>query len=1082
MLLLLLLLSLVGALTSAQTITFVDCTSQPMTDSCNALSTTNAISCPSDSDCVACLFQCAIVPTQPPSGTECADSDCIQGICGGYSVYLNSTYGSCNGIYSDEYCEYCGACLGQFDRGSGFGSGEELCNSSYASLLCRLLPYDFGLCVITYGYQTCLQCAGTKNEVSIQQVCPALSVNNITSEEMDLICAASSMCTSDCDSSEFDCVYCNYIQDNNLCSVTTMPSLNCDIQIALACRFLDSQMNPTCEYHESTCEECGDYSQCDALTLNEFSLELIGVLCNNEIAEGCNELVTDSDCYTTNLPRKCDYCSITNPICMYDNQVATCNATVSTLMECYTDVSFLPCRLLYDSEYCTVCESALESCGIDQIDTSFPTELCYDDEFVGTCNLISAISPSICNDTISPIGCQFCQAVSNLCSASTNNLESAADFICSVNVSNICSMIVSDNGTCYSTASENECNVCRANLYFCPRDDGISSSGEEDGCESINGVYCRLIAGNLTECIGKYNVVVCTQCRPAVQHCGSLLLSELSDNQTDILCQDKENCQPLAINSNLCDFDLYEASCEFCADILQSLCPLTNNTGALCTSNTAEQCLTSYSYHPCYATLPPASCLYCETVVEVCPQIGFNLSFVPDAVCDDSMHVAVCDGIAYDSLCSSIYGEDACEYCNNVIRKCGSLPQNESISEILEQACNDLAQCQEIIVNTNDTTCENTYTLLDCAYCKFLYYSDCNGGSGRASSGTSGDGGGSGSGASGSGEPSNCSLEFNFYCNIILEDPQCNETYGTDCETCQGYVIQCPDYDESGNFSFCSSIFNIIICSQIPAGPACDSIDQSSLCAYCNFYTGNCTAEICSNEEFVQSCREILTQGSTPNFNSGSPASQQCLPCSIVFQICPNVFEPVTVSPSFSSSLPSLFSSASAKSIDLSTALLTLSSSVSESTFMTVINTFPISSTYSSFPVSSTSSSFESSFTFTSTASLESSIVTSSLIETTFITSSIMESSLLTSIMESSFKFSSITSSLMKASSIVESSTTTNIQTTSRMSTTNSDTSTTRTTTTTIQPTETPTFPVSYNYIYCMKRLWCNLRIVYMIT
>ena len=1072
MLLLLVVLPLMWALTSAQTLSF-NCTDQAMTDVCNALNA-NAISCQSDAECLACLYddQCTIVPTSPPPGTECANSDCIRGFCGGYSLYLNSSiYGySCNDIYSEEYCNYCGACLWQLDYGSGFRSvDEESCNTNYAYLLCRLLPYHFGQCLITYGYHVCLQCAGVYGELSIQQVCPALSVNDITSEETDFICAATYVCSNlapDCDD-EFNCTYCDYIQDNGLCSVTTMPPINCNLQIALACRLLESQLqqaDTTCQYHNSTCEDCTKYSQCDPLAINEITLEERGILCNNDLAIDCKELVMDSDCYATNLPTTCDFCSITDPICVYnDPELLPCNASLSIQMECYINITFLPCRLLYDSDYCSNCERSLLNCNIGQLNTSFPQELCSDDEFVGTCNLISAISPSVCNDTISPRGCQFCQFVSDMfCQdSSPYNLESGADFICSDKVLSICNTIVSDDGMCYSDASDNECNVCRARLYFCPEDDGISGSYSGDGCESFDGVYCRVIAANLTDCLGKYNVAACTQCRPAVLFCGPLLVSDLSNDQVDTLCQQNENCQPLLMGSNLCNFDEYRVSCDICNEILQPLCPITNDTDTFCTSYIAEQCLTSYSYYPCYTLLPYASCKYCEAVVDICPQIGFNSSFVPDAVCADSVHMAVCDGITNDPSCSTIYGEDACEYCSNVIGKCGSIPLNVSINETLQLACRSLPQCQDIIANINESTCMNTYTPCDCTFCKFLNYSDCNSSeSGKGPSSGFDIGSGDVGSGGGSGQSSECVNETNFYCRSIIEDPQCNETYDADCETCRGYVILCSDY-EIDNFSYCSSIYNFILCSTLPAGPACD--DSSNLCAYCNFYTGNCASEICSNKELIQPCTGILANGSSPNFTE---SSEECFLCSLIFHICPYVYESVTVSQSFSENLVSSTDYA----FTSSNSIFEPYSSVSESSYSFMTQGFESTFASSTLDLAITSYSLKPSLTI---ASLQSSIVVSSLTESSVVNTFDLESSLFTessSFTESSFmSFSSSTSSTMKSFSMLSSlqSKTTSIKFKTTLSTTTTTyvTSTsieTSRTTTVIRPTETPTLPVSY--------------------
>ena len=863
----------------AQTLTF-SCATGDQTSQCNALNA-NAVSCQDDDACILCYNQCTLVPTPPPAGTECANISCIQGLCGGYALYQNvSEYNiSCNDVYSDEYCEYCGACLGQFGENNASGNGtdsgglDSVCDSDYVHLFCRLLPYGFLECGSAYGFNACMKCTSLdNNEDDIQQLCPALALDDATPEQLDLFCASMDICEGlargpDCVNTdqEFDCKYCDYIDENmdkGLC-VTEAPPIDCNSQNALACRLINGY-NLTCEqqlYHPDTCLGCDQFSGCDAISIGAIEANQTEILCNGGLASNCSSVLFSSNCTFEFSAQVCDYCKLTNPICLYMNSngsMTECNFSSNAILSCLINVTYFPCRAFYDSDYCSDCETVLNMCNADA-GSGFPAELCDNNDFIRTCSVIASLPAEECNQNISSFQCEICQAVNKTCPPVNGT---ALDYLCSNEVICLCRAIISPDGICFEYASENECNFCKASAYFCSS--GIDSS-----------YYCL-----------------------------------------------------------------------------------------------------------------------------------FNKSH--------------CEGV-YDSL-------------------------------------------------TEDGYCNSSYSSLQCAYCFSI-----TDGNGNEASNDSESSVGSGS--------YQCLAEVSLFCSGILLNSSCNIVYGEDCSFCENYLADCSEI--LTNQSLCFSSYYMLACSNIPLGPACDRVEHGFLCNFCTNFVENCTSEICSDEALVASCQDILTKGSTPSFEYEALDSLKCLPCSMVFRLCPNII--IITSSTFTVSIAQSASSRFLSSYRVTTSMMPEVSSLSSdhmTSFYTIgtstsSNIVGINSTYSVLPTTSISS-----FKLDTTSSTPNIVFTSSAPSSTAVnyTSLSMTTAATSTVTAAATSFTSATtttgSSIIASSPVVASSSTisansamttttvteSSIHTTS-VASTPSTSSTSTTPSTHTRPSETPTLPVSQFYI-----------------
>lgn len=700
----LLLLPLFFASLSAQTLTF-SCATQDETDQCNALNA-NAVSCQDDDVCIQCSFRCALVATLPPAGTECANTSCIQGLCSGYVLYQNiSEYGySCNDVYNDEYCEYCGACLGEFGGSNTSGNGTDggvnsTCDSDYMHLFCRLLPYDFVTCGSNYGFTECLKCTSLDGELEgIQQVCPSLILGDATSEQLDIFCSSMSICDGlirgpVCvgTDQDLDCKYCDYIDENmdvGLC-VTEAPPIECESQNALACRLINSY-NLTCGellYHPDTCLGCEQYSACNPIPANIIEANQTDILCNGGLAENCSSALFSSNCTFAFSVQICDYCKLSDPICLYNGNnngsMTECNSSPDDVMSCFVNVTYFPCRALYDSDYCAECETVLDACGVDP-GSGFPSELCDNSDFIRACSLIANLPTEECNQHVSLFQCQICQAVNTTCPSVTG------DYLCSNEVSCLCTAIVSpdDDGFCFEYASDNECAFCKANNYICSND--IDSNYN---C-IFNKSQCQDIYDSLTEndhCNSSYySTLQCAYCISiaGIDSNGSGINSNVSGNNTkpiegsgstECVTEITQFCTSILLNSS-CNIVKYGEDCSFCENYYLPVCPEVMGNQTFCSS--------SFNMLACSAIpLGPACdrdehgflCNLCTYFVENCTA----------EICSDEELIVSCQNILIEGSTPSLEYETAlvCLPCSIVFQLCNiTIVTSVSMTSILPSA------------------------------------------------------------------------------------------------------------------------------------------------------------------------------------------------------------------------------------------------------------------------------------------------------------------------------------------------------------------------------------------------------------
>ena len=885
MLLLLLSLTITSPVES-QILPIFKCSSVLQTASCNELSEeVIRYGCNNDTQCMQCSAQCDFIY---PNGTRCPSNDCTIGLC---SAYVSLTHyaptASCIESYGSDYCSFCELCAPSvFDSGSNNGTGiiDALCESNYLHLFCRILPQGAD-CINGFGNTVCSYCEAT------QTLCSPLSLNNLTPTQEDTLCTNhASLCAlynnelfCNLSANATLCAYCQYTLNNSIC----LPSPNCSTSNALVCRLLNSDDGCVDRYSSDFCFEClANYSACDVINRGGLSASQRASLCESETASSCQTALMQTNCSSVYSSYTCDYCDATQDTCRYivdfGNSTIACNS--EEIAMCAIDYGFFPCFLLNSTSYCSDCGNSLSACQYIY-DPELIPPVCDRQSFLSLCSyfLTTVASFSLqCPQVFSNYTCSICQYSPIRCFDRGNSADGQA-LLCSNDSIAVCTDVVYPNGSCLRNDSEIDCDFCLLQHLTCDGINGTNNGSTMTGgnglltCETFEALYCQLIASDLSSCHLKYEDIVCNECVQYVTQCGSLNANNLTQDQLNILCIQKQvpYCE-LAIITNSSSFCGDDLDCSYCF-ATEGIChSFSNETLKICSNTSIVGDCNDYLYYPCYSFNEPDLCNTCKSIIMACPNIVYNPSYVPQSICTNTEYLSFCSQIIQQD-CQQIYGYHACNYCQNINVTCPSVSSSSILSSFNQFCLNDADKCNQLLSSVPYSQCNATYTDLDCSFCSLLQLY-CN-------------------------ESNNdipCTKEFIFFCSAAYNDVNCSTTYSADtCQNCKNYLKRCPTIENGNLAQFCVSDASISTCGAYPYGVGCrpyfQSIDPDLMiiCDFCSFYGTSCHDIICNEEDrIVQQCSSIITYGVSPTFIFNvatlnvSNDTAQCLPCSAAYAIC----------------------------------------------------------------------------------------------------------------------------------------------------------------------------------------------------
>lgn len=816
-----------------------------------------------------------------------------------YHTSLCLVYGGCtHDPFNATICAYC-----------DYTVANDLCPalpncSSDIGLVCRLLNYDLLDCYTRYYSDTCNECSFNF------YLCGSIPRGSFSSSEINLICnsntatlcpAVLSIPQSNCLSSysAYNCTYCHATQE--ICTYVIPSSgsgnlpISCSSNYASGCALNTTFFPCSILYGTTYCSQCQDVVQ--ACQNNRYPNGYIPPLCGNSVFISiCTSVDQLQNCFSQLSLYVCTICTATVTNCQPS---ADLNIGLNTL--CSTE-AFAVCNVIYyagsncssslqenDCLFCQVqallCEGYSGSGMSPGSGFTTPTtpsgngNLSCSEAFPLFCRLID---PPTCISTYDPTTCQYCLIFIVSCGSLTIDQLTSADIntLCATFNSNCPQLIANAATLCSIPNNTLDCDYCLGTQSYCNNND-TGSGGNQ--CTTSESLFCRLIASNSTNCYAKYSNSLCSSCANVVEVCGTITLGELSPDDLSGLCTHSSYCASVELSPHLCGTYIENSTCDYCLAI-NDICTMGNES--ICNDYNVTYCADFYFYWPCYSLYGYQFCELCKGVVDVCPNLSFRPNFVPDSICQDSGYLSVCTQLLKDN-CVDTYGQSLCDYCSLVNSTCPSVAP-DIVTMTLSSICNEtFGTCTQLLASVPANECNSTYTPSDCAFCTFLsLYCPDNSSSG-----------------SGSSDQLPCADEFIFFCNAITITQNCLNSYSTrTCQECQMYLERCiegsgsPVIGSGAVVDYCGSSYNLLTCGSLPIGPGCyiflQQDDDLIICDYCSFFSDLCQQQLCQQSSLVQQCYNLISIGSTPDLSyigNITGETNQCLPCSLIYSLCPRV-------------------------------------------------------------------------------------------------------------------------------------------------------------------------------------------------
>ena len=771
-----------------------------------------------------CLFSFSFgqLPSEGSSGgpPRCRTSPCIQGFCSAYYA-LNAIHsnGSCSDVYSNRYCDFCQSCLSNDFAETGSGTG--VCESDYA-YFCSFIPPDScsdGVC----SDKTCSHCQNVRNRCTL----PANPIPDICSMTSSIARFCRSLRNNPICSVMTGTPYCEFcsIYDNICTSIDFSGNVSFPVQVCdypflhSSCSTLNSMPVSECSalYPESLCYFCDTVgSRCPSFQ-NPPSLDNI---CNSTIRVFCQTLSVTSDyCTEDNSRADCSICRLVNVMCpslltFFD----TCSQSSTYLCRSVVQSS---CQL--SSELCVACQHYLGSCGNT---TGSQADFCQS-EVSQICNSIpTGPSCQYLASQVSPgfsIFCSLCETYVDECGVMACN-DSSLVQTCENSISDL---------TQRQTLSPQQCSPCNLIIGLC------SSVRKPIGNNNVANSsidFLQSVIPNPEEC----------RRSPCLQSfCSPTVITRITNHP----CED-------FYHPDYCSF------CDSCEDFSSGSGNGTINP--MCSSTMALRCALTTRYLPCYALYGNEYCTSCKNVLNQCPELNFPANFFPMEVCDQPILLSGCSVLSNNPSCSSMFGEEACQFCRTVADRCPPLTNPPTLADLCFNTT-FRTFCQSLSVPFPN--CQTTYSNADCSLCQIVS-SMC---------------------------PSNINFTFLDTCSHASVYT-CRSVVNSGCDisselctACQSYLQLCPN--TTGNRTdICNSEVSQI-CSSLPSGPACRSLVSAAspsfsiVCSLCDLYIQDCGEFACNNSQFVEFCYQTISDINQRQILS----PQQCSPCNLIVGLCSKI-------------------------------------------------------------------------------------------------------------------------------------------------------------------------------------------------
>ena len=811
-----------------------------------------------------------------------------------FHSYLCLAYGSGPGCTQDPVnatvCSYC-----DYTVANGLCPALPNCSSDIG-LVCRLLNFDTFDCYTRYYSTTCDECSSNFS------LCGSIPKGNFTSSQISLICnsntatlcpAVLSIPQSNCLSSysAYNCTYCHATQDICIYVIPSSGSgnlpISCSSDYASGCALNTSFFPCSILYGLTYCSQCQYVVQgCEN---NRYPADYTPPLCGNSVFVSiCTSVNQLSDCFSQLSPYACAICSDTISNCQPSADLSIgLNTLCSTEAFVVCNAIGRNCSSSFQKNDCHFCQAQALLCeGYSGSGFTIPTtpsgngSLSCSEAFPLFCRLID---PPTCLSIYNLQTCESCVIFIISCGSLTIDQLTSDDInILCATFNPVCPQLIANAATLCSIPNNTlNCDYCIGTQSYCNNNDTGGSGGHQ--CSTSESLFCRLIASNLTNCYAKYSNSLCSDCANVVAVCGTITLGELSPADLSGLCTYSSYCASVGLSPHLCGTYIENSTCDYCLAI-NDICTMGNES--ICDDYNVTYCADVYLYWPCYSLYGYQFCELCRGVVDACPNLSFRPNFVPDSICQDSGYLSVCTQVLKDN-CVDTYGHSLCDYCSLVNSTCPSVAP-DNVTMTLSSICNEtFGTCTQLLASVPANECNSTYTLSDCAFCTFLsLYCPDNSSSG-----------------SGSSDQVPCIDEFIFFCNAITVAQDCSIVYSTrTCQECQMYLQRCvegsgsPFIGSGAVVDYCGSPYNLLTCGSLPMGPGCyiflQQDDELIICDYCSFFSGLCQQQLCQQSSLVQQCYNLISIGSTPDLSyigNITGETNQCLPCSLVYSLCPRV-------------------------------------------------------------------------------------------------------------------------------------------------------------------------------------------------
>ena len=537
----------------------------------------------------------------------------------------------------------------------------------------------------------------------------------------------------------------------------------------------------------------------------------------------------------------------------------------------------VPCRDVYDEQYCSYCEACSSS--------SNSSTSCSTDYTTTFCRLMPETLNPNCYQEFGVDACDLCAAVldEQTCDRLTysNITQEQNTTLCSI-AGSCASLPPSINCTANQVL---DCQLCtylmiRDACDFTPDPNGPNA----ESCSTVEGLYCSLVNTYGEMCPQQVSSDTCTFCATEYPNCLTSVPDIREDSSlNNTLCNSSRaaSCgDSVSLDYDTCNQNSEQSECDFCKATFPvcnyQIQPMDNgnNSNINCSSDTYVQCGYDLTYFPCSLIYGLNYCQGCGEAIQTCGEPQYDIDFVPPNLCDSDIYVSLCYDIINLNDCSSVVDETICSFCQDVVNTTCTLPANVEVG--LDHLCSpsSFLTCFSIL-DGNEFCTEN-----DCYICRSRG-TICESNEVQVGSGDS------------------CSSDSTtLFCRVHGSNfTNCLSNFDSGlCQQCQTILISCSsleiaDLSDSQLQIACQDTDTCIAATS--AVSLCEEELYSSFCSVCSAFENVCQPfasenafnnETCAGDAGILFCRAFAS-----NLTSclSRFSSSLCSDCQSVFFICP---------------------------------------------------------------------------------------------------------------------------------------------------------------------------------------------------